>query len=213
MSLMLYPIVKYSPSAKWVLGIGFALGIIGLLYRRVVGIELPWNIDVAFVAFPFISAGYYFGILRKTKCDKIHACFCWKGFWIAGVLYLALVYVNERMTGEKLDFATNMYGNPIISLIAALLGIYCSIFISMKIAPNSRILNYLGQNTHVYFAWHQSIVLPILLGLYKCLGLFQGTGAVNSMGRTVVTVSLIFILLYPVDRLLSKGKMRFCVGK
>lgn len=213
MSVILYLVVRYVRHIGGIFCVGFLLGTVGMLYTKMVGVNLPWNVDVAFTAFPFISTGYCFGIAYKSKPQKVCRWFRWDAFLAAGVLYLTLVFLNEHLTGQKLDFAMNMYGVPVISLIAAFCGIYCSIFFTMKLPTNEKILRYLGQNTYVYFAWHQSIVLPVLLELYQRIGIFQWEGVINSMGRTLVTVPLIFAALYPFDRWLGKTRFRFCLGK
>lgn len=213
MSLMLYFVVRAFKKNGQIAVVSLLIGIVGILYVKLVGVRLIWNIDVAFSAFPFMAAGYLFKNKTECKAEKIDKIF---RLWYcipAALLYAAGVFVNYRISGEKLDLAIDSYGIVPITYLCAFLGMYCAIYVAIKISRFDKVLSYLGQNTYVYFAWHQSIVLPLLLYLYKVLGVFQADNLISDAVRTLVTVVLIFLILYPIDRLMSRSRLKFCLGK
>ena len=209
-SILLYGIVKLAKDrGGWVLGICAVLGIAGLGYWELGGKELPWNVDAAFVAVMFMGMGY-----RAGKTDWIYKernFKSWIWFFCAAVIYVGCVALNGFFIGEKFDMASCWGGCIPVSLVGIAAGIYCIVFFTKHI--HIGIFNYLGRNTMVYFAWHQSIVLPLLLGFYNWAGWFTANTILLDAVRSLLTVVLIFLVLWPIDLLFRKTKLRITLGK
>lgn len=192
-----------------------AIGAFGLVYYRCGGSELPWNADVCLTAFPFFSAGYLSSqnaSFFRQKMDVMKNKYLVPMLILGtAVLYLVSVTLNVKISGTVLNFATNKYGFIPLTLLSVLTGIICTCIVSSRVPLH--IPAYLGKHTWVYFSWHQSIVLPILLYVYKLGGVFQEKAITVSAVRTIVTVLLMFALLYPFDLLFSKTRLRCLIGE
>ena len=169
-----------------------------------------WNIDAAFLAVGFMALGYWAKTSSWIHQEKYFKS--WLGFFVAAAGYVGCVTANGFIYGEKFDMAVCQLGLAPVSLAGIFCGIYCIVFF-LKHINLGRGLTHLGQNTMVYFAWHQSIVLPLLLGAYSLLGWFTTDSLIFDGIRTILTVVLIFVVLLPFDLLFGKTKLRFVVGK
>ena len=195
---------------KYIGSVSILMGIVGILYFNSGGEALLWNIDVCFTAAPFFGAGYLCSA-KKEKIEKITkklsklVILC-----VTGLIYIISVTLNVKYSGEVINFATNEYGCLLLSLISVISGI-TGIYIISNIKVN--LVEYLGTHTMIYFSWHQSIILPLLLLCYKRLGIFENDTLISDGVRTLVTFILIFIVLYPVDMLFNTSKLKGCIGK
>jgi len=209
--LVFYFLTKICKDKLLLLGaVSFTMGIGGVaLFHFVPTFRLPWNADVCLVAIPFFYLGY---LMKKKKADKSKVFNSWLVFAAGAVAYIISVYLNQRLTGQKLDIAVNTYGNPAISFVSAASGILCAVIFTKKITF-LKFDEYLGKNTMVYFAWHQTIAQPLLLALYDRLNLFQSGSLISDGIRFLVTSVLSFAVLIPFDLLLSKTKLKVIVGK
>ena len=209
-SILLYGIIRAVKNRLgWVLGAGIGSAVMCIAYWELGGTPLLWNIDAAFLAVFFMALGYYIkmsGFLIRERFFK--CCF----FFIAAAGYIACVTINGFFYGEKFDMAICQIGLAPVSLLGILCGIYCIVFF-LKCFNLGCILEYLGQNTMVYFAWHQSIMLPLLLDVYNFFGWFTTNSIVSDIIRTVLSIILIFLTLLPFDLLFGKTKLCFVVGK
>jgi len=209
-SLLLYAIIKATKNRSgWILGTCIVTGVAGLCYWEFGGIKLPWNLDAAFVAVMFMGVGYC-----AEQTDWVHkkeSFRSWIAFLGTAGIYVVCVAINGFVVGEKFDMAMCWGGLIPVSLLAIFCGIYCILFLCKHM--HFSVLEYLGQNTMVYFAWHQSIVLPLLLNFYNLVGWFQSDTLILDAIRTVLTVVLIFLILWPVDILFRKTKLRVAIGK
>lgn len=209
--ILLYGIVRVSKErCGWILGGGALAAELCIIYWMQGGKALIWNIDAALLAVGFMALGYWSKTTGWIQWKKYFKS--WLGFFLAVVVYLECVTINGFIYGERFDMATCQLGLTPVSMFGIFCGIYCIVFFLKRINLG-RGIEYLGQNTMVYFAWHQSIVLSLLLGTYSLLGWFTSGSLVPDGIRTILTVILIFVVLLPFDLLLFKTKLRFVVGK
>lgn len=210
-SLILYGFIKLTKERTGrIIAAAAALGTLCILYWEMGGAALPWNIDAAFLAVTFMALGYWSkktGWINKEKNFR-----SWIVFFLAGLVYVVGVGFNGFVFGEKFDMAMCQSGFAPVSLMAILAGIYCIVFLLKHFSLGS-VFDYLGENTMVYFAWHQSIVLPLLLELYNRFGWFTADTLLSDGVRSILTVVLIFLILWPVDVLFRKTKFRVVIGK
>ena len=210
-SIMLYVLIKIvKDHLGKVLVISLIFSIIGAIYWEMGGIELPWNFDACFVAILFMALGYC--VNKKGYLDDKKYFNSWIIFVSASLIYIACVTINGFVIHEKFDMALRHCGAAPLSFLGIISGIYCVAFFLKRFSIGG-IIEYFGKNTMVYFAWHQSIILPILFWLYGLLGWFAQDTIFWDACRSVLTFVLIFVLLYPFDLLFRKTRLKFAIGK
>lgn len=188
--------------------ISFVLAGLGLGYYGVLGGEaMPWNVDVCLTAAPFFFGGYLYREKFAERCVR----FAWSLFFLSAMLNLIFVTVNYKVFGEIFNMALNDYGMHLISLMAIITGIYCVYCISSKF--QCRWIEYLGKNTMIYFAWHQTIALPLGLFVLNRIPYFNTDTLLSDAIRTVILFIFMIAFLFPFDRLIQNSKMRCIVGK
>lgn len=120
--------------------------LIGASMSCVYSIHLPWHIEVAMVLLFFFKLGalyreYESKLVFRTK--KIL-------FWITLLLYLTLVIFYPEMI---VDSHVGQYSNFVIFIFSAMLAI-CFLTIFCKKMGKVNVINFLGQNTLIYYALH-----------------------------------------------------------
>lgn len=135
------------------LALSFFLSLLSVLFLTQTGFNLPWSLDVALVGLFFFNLGN----ALKTYWPKIKISFLQLIFLFTTTLLLSLVFI---FFNDRVDMRTNSYGNFGLFLFSAGLGItiICSL---AKLWPTN-LLQWLGQNSLIIFAFHQ-----VFLGLGK----------------------------------------------
>lgn len=212
LNIMFYLIVKLHNNDYKKMGMTVVvLTIIGLTYYKLGGEALPWNIDVCFVAIFFFYIGYLFKNIPKLS-DFILV----KGkkaiimFILFFIINLICGIGNNILTGETLDISRNNYGFIPLTFISAFGGIMCVIIFSN--AFHIKAIKYLGSNSLVYYAWHQTIMITIINRLYFAFGIFQGTSIASEYVELVVSTFIICITLTIADYIIRHSKLKFMVG-
>ena len=201
LNLFFYLLVKKCKNERMLGMISMFCPVLGLAYYALGGGYLPWNIDVCLMAIPFFYAGYFMkkhvGQIEEvlnTKWKKL-LLFVW-------MLVLNLVFgslsVDDSWTGLEMFYSK--YGsNPIFTYIAAFAGIICMIMVSKAFA--NRWICWLGENTMLYYAWHQTIMMPVVEKLMEMCNITslveKGTLCYNLIwlfGILVITTALIWIM-------------------
>lgn len=160
--IVAYSLVSSVKSDVWLGIVAVVLPVIGLLYYKCLGGDaLPWNVDICFMALPFFLAGYFakkyikhFLPLNIRKPGKIAIV----SFTVLTIVAASLLSFEK--TGEMLDFFKFGYGMFPLTYIIALAGIWVVILLSKTWTFKS--IQYLGQNTMLYFAIHQAIAMPFV---------------------------------------------------
>lgn len=145
--LVFYALTKLLKDNKTALIItAFVLGFGSYCFIRFVGIKLPWSIDTALVALPFISAGYC--LKNSGKADNYGKP------WITAVSFgvcIAAGTLNTVNYGGT-EMHTNTYGNVFLFYIGAFAGIIMVCSASMLI-KKSRLIEYFGRNSLIFYAF------------------------------------------------------------
>ena len=136
------------------------LAVGGLIYYRLGGGTLPWDVDVALMAMPFFFGGY---LLRK-RLGFIRERFGSRKRMVPLVCCLLTVsivtaMINFYATGAPIDMFSMRYGIAPLMYLSAFAGIGAVTTFSVLVTV--RPLRYLGSNSLTYFAFHQTIVLPL----------------------------------------------------
>jgi len=212
LNILFYFLVKKFKNER-ALGMISVVGpILGLIYYGLGGGYLPWNIDVCVMALPFFYAGYF----MKNHAVRIEGALNTK--WKKGALFVSMLALNlvfgslsvdDSLTGLEMFYSK--YGsNPIFTYIAAFAGIVCMVIVAK--AFSCRAICYLGENTMLYYAWHQTIMMPVVENLMRMCGLTRlvekGTMWYNLvwlLGILLITTVLIWIM--------KKLGLKFMLGK
>lgn len=188
--------------------------IIGLLYYKFGGVALPWNIDVCLMAFPFFFSGYFF----KKHYDKIEKYLDDKKtsivlFIIFGIINVICGFLSFKISGSGLEMYGSSYGFAPLTYISAFAGILCVIIVSKW--TTIKAIKYIGENSLLYFAWHQTIMIPISS---KCLSLLHFTlnesSNLISIGMyKVLQLVIIVSALTICNIIITKTKLKSFLGK
>ena len=177
----------------------------GLVRYRLGWGSLPWNLDVAFVAQFFFHFGYWF-MHNKRAYDSIikikHKINRFSIVVFCFVVNLVASKVCMVYTAQSLDMSIGMYGNEVLTFIAAIAGI--AIVIAVAPVVHSRFVTYLGQNTMILFSWHSRIIIVACSIIYAHFGLFQHTDFPNTILRVIVTLLIILLVLVPINEMIKR---------
>ena len=214
LNILLYIIMKCSKNEKVRAGIVVVLAILGLTYYKIGGGGIFWNIDVCLTTMPFFYGGY---LCRKT--DFINSKILknrYKWALFAGFVAADVVcyIVNLRMTGQFLELWGNQYGFAPLTYVGAFAGTFALIILA-DACRGFFPLRYLGENTMLIYAWHQTMMIPIIQKIFIVNDLFQGVWLTPAeyVGRIVVATAFICISLSIVNEILCRLKLGFVVGK
>ena len=172
LNIMFYLLVKLLRNNWIVLVISALLPIAGLYYYAKGGTPLFCNIDVCVMAVPFFALGYVY----KLHAKQIDDVFMKKGISIAAFLIFAIINIASwRLsldeTGLGLEMFESNYGHPVFTYIAAFSGTFCVVILSKWMTWEP--IRYIGENSLLYYAWHQTIMIPIVSKLMALIGLNQ----------------------------------------
>lgn len=182
-----------------------ALCLFGFLRYRLGYGSLPWNLDVAFVAQFFFHLGHRFMHMEKVRdwfvapMSKIRL--------VAILLVCLLVNIIAAkacivLSGYSLDMSMGLYGNELMTMIAAIAGIL--LIVTMASVIHSRFVTYIGQNTMILFAWHSRIIIVACGLIFAHFGLFQSPGIGTSLLRASVSFIAILVILIPINELIKR---------
>jgi fucose 4-O-acetylase-like acetyltransferase len=182
-----------------------ALCLFGFLRYRLGYGSLPWNLDVAFVAQFFFHLGHRFMHMEKVRDWFVAPMSMIKLATILLVCLLANTIAAKAcimLSGCSLDMSMGLYGNELMTMIAAVAGIL--FIVTMASVIHSRFVTYLGQNTMILFAWHSRIVIVACGLIFAHFGLFQSPGIGTSLLRAAVSFIAILVILIPINELIKR---------
>lgn len=186
------------------------LPILGLYYYRSGGTPLYWNVDTCAMAIPFFALGY----LYKQNAHQVDDVITGKLKSIFLFLMFAFInIVSWRLsldeTGLGLEMFASNYGHPIFTYVAAFSGIFCVVIVSkwFTIEP----IRYLGENSMLYYAWHQTIMIPIIHKLMELMGLnaLMTYGTIGMVTYKWICLIGIIIILTICNWCIRKLKLSF----
>lgn len=206
---------KYSDIKKIVISLLIAL--LGVFYYKLGGKILPWNIDVCFTAFPF----FYFGYLYKYYEEKVDK----KIIQLNPEIYLFLLlltnisfaFLSKNLTGKILEMYGMEYGFFPFVYISAFAGIFFIIMIAKQIRYKGiNYIKYIGKNTLVYYAWHQTIIIPIIYKVLEKVNintLLLNKGILGIISYKILVLILVILILTVCNIVITKIKLKFIFGK
>lgn len=172
------------------------------VYRAVVGIDLPWNIDLAVLATAFMCLGKYFTSLAVKIFNSKIICIS------LGAICLISSWINYSYF-ENVDWYNDAFGNPVIFMIAAITGILFTIYLCKSMSNN--LLTKLGKNSLMFYGLHR-IVIDNLIVVYRKLGISFQNNQVEYLMLSIVTVLIAVLVLIPINIFIMKY-CPWCMGK
>lgn len=189
------------------------LTLFGYIYYLSGGRSLPWNFDSSWMAITF----FYFGFFCKQKSSVFNKFLDKKLsillFICSLVLNVIFMFINFKLGFRNLEMFGSSYGFLPLVYTSAICGSIAIIIFSkwFTIYP----IQYLGMNSMLYFAWHQTIFRPLVDILMSKLGwnITDTTPILEIIGYKVVYVALILILLTACNIVITNTKFRIILGK
>ena len=164
----------------------------GMLWPKAVGPQLPWSLDVAFVATGIYAMGHHtkkwmISLKRRTQL-----------IWL--ILMFGVHITTFLLNPSKIDMYRSLYGQEILFLISGISGSIAYIML-LKTLPILKFLSYLGRHTIVLLATHTRALTLIKLFLM----LFLGTTIFDfSEAEKLILAVVQIILVIPVIWLVNK---------
>lgn len=188
--------------------------IVGLIYYKIGGIALPWNIDVCLMAFPFFFIGYFYkenhdNIDKYLNDIKISIGL----FVVLGISNLVCGYLTIKISGAGLEMFRSSYGFAPLTYLSAFAGVVCVIIVSKWITIKP--IQYIGENSLLYFAWHQTIMIPfssICLSLIH-ITLNERSSLLNIGIYKALQLMIVVIALTICNIIITRTRLKFILGK
>jgi len=170
--LFYWLIILFKEKIRYIAITAFALSCFVALYYKYGGQPLPWNIDASFMALPFFLFGYY---AKKIDAkDSNRARFLKMGFAaipLSILINVLLTYINIKATGATLEMWGSQYAIMPLTYISAVSGSLAVILVSKR--TNIAALKYIGKHSMIFFAWHQTLAMPLINYFFHKVGIFQ----------------------------------------
>ena len=186
----------------------------GLIYYRLGGDKLPWDIDVALPAMPFFFGGTlvrrYLGSIKERIGGRLRLALVGCG---ALAVSIVTAMINYRTSGVITDMFGMRYGIAPLMYLSAFAGIAAVTAFSALVTI--RPLRYLGANSLTYFAFHQKIVLPLTYTALNAAHIVirADTPWWEMILYWLMVLAIILIRLTAWNFILAHTKLAFIVGK
>ncbi len=210
---MYYAIIRYcNKLAGWIISILLALSGLVMWHHHVE--PLVWNIDASLVVAPFFYAGYtmksqIISFIQKSYAK--HGLFIWLFVIICGAVTIILSFLNYKISGNIVNLFCCVNREEWLFYPTAFIGTMC--IIQLSSCHTWRAISYIGRNSLIYFAWHQSIFLHLLVRVYSRMGIYLGKNDWNDIPLIVLTIIIIIILITIVNEIICRTKLKALLGK
>ena len=214
LNILMYFLVKVKNDALKALICLACLVLSMLYYYRWRGEGLPWNVDTVLPALPFFLSGY---IVRKHDVLECRIFSLSKGKKIAlfiGCLILNIVtnVINVVLSGTGLEMYWNQYGIVPLTYISAFFGIFFVILLSELFTVG--FIRYIGENSLLFFLWHQAIAYPLLGWIFSMVGIPEvRTNAIWYVTNLILYMGLTCLMIWPLNELFNRTPLRIALGK
>lgn len=201
LNILFYVLIRMCKKEWMVAVASIILPIVGLGYYHYGGRPLPWNADACAMAIPFFYVGYAYKKHGEWLEERIKKWNVWPAnFFILAGINILCWRLSLDETGLGLEMFESNYGKPVFTYVAAFAGIFCVILLSKTctIVP----IRYIGENSVLYYAWHQTIFMPIVrigfekIGIvpYKWLSLLVIVGMITVCSWMIKKMRLSYIM-------------------
>lgn len=215
LNIIFYGLVKSLKKSKYIFPVSLTFLAIGLTYYKLGGKGLPWNFDICFTAIIFFAVGYYFKNNYASIREHINKCRSIVLFAVFTIIHIVTSAISYKIAGGFGMFS-NLYGYPPMSFISAFAGIGSTIIFSHWFTPKA--IKFIGQNSLLFFAWHQTIMIPVVrfiihkFGYNTSFNFTNGTcwsGYLERIVEMIMILSILTICYF----IISKTPLRFMIGR
>lgn len=204
--MIFWLIFKVTKQNTWgIILICTALSITFSLYDKQAEEALNWNLDSAFIIQFYLAAGYLLKKYDLVECLTSKGL--WRLPWMLALLTFGglLTYANYVITdGDYYELYHMQLGTIYLPMLAAV-SISLGIIILASTMQKLRPLVYLGQNTLVYFALHQSVCLALAKDWCSQLP--------SCFGKYLLLFSITMFLSFLLDLSIRKTPLHVLIGK
>ena len=183
--IILYIWARMIKNKKIFFASGFAVSaILGVSIIKNIQNGFYWSADLVPIAISFIIIGYCLKIYKQ----KLEFSKC-KNFLIMIVMLainIVVGYINFKENGRADLYELNI-GNPIWYYISALSGSF-AVIIFCKLLKKSAILEYIGRNSLIYYAFQKMLFINPLLVIVKTLSGLGGIFSIRFVQLLIVVV-------------------------
>ena len=213
LNMLFYALVRFIKNEKIRSIAVILITTAGLLYYKYGGEAVYWNVDVCMTALPFFYAGFLCKQTDFVDQKILSSKFKWGFFTGFVVLDIVCTMLNYRMTGEYLEFYGCMYGIAPLTYIGSFAAIFALIILA-DACHGFKPFRYIGENSMIFYAWHQTMLLPLVQVLFAKLNLFQSmSGRGAYYGKLLLATFVICIVSALLNEIICRFKLGFIVGK
>lgn len=168
---------------------------------------LPWHIEYAFQAMFYMVLGYIFRYNFEELLDRRYNTLMTR--IAAVILYVLMVFIPFFCKIEMSILIDIIY-----QYMASIVGIFTLIMIVKKVRSN-KYINYVGQNTLIYFALHGKLYSVIQTVLKKVTSGFYTAVLNNTMAASIFcfVLSLVLSVILIVPAYIINRWIPFAAGK
>lgn len=212
LNILFYALVRFVKNEKILAAIIVVITVVGLIYFRMGGQPFYWNMDVCMTALPF----FYVGYLCREKDILEKYVFSFPKKWLLAVVAAAVtmvcLVVDLRFAGTHLEMFDSKYGIEPVTYLGAFAGILFIVLLSWKF--DGKGIRYLGRYSMIYYAWHQTILIPLVDDFYRKHRMFQQLrlSKLQYFSRSVLSVLIICAVLTVASIVLNHTFLRVIVG-
>lgn len=152
--LLMIACLSVSRNAKVIL----CSGVFSLLVWKLTPLSLPgeraWCINIAFVAYFFMTLGYSF-----RKYESMFSFVLRNKYVISmiGTIYFTLVALDYAWVHNNVVFALNIFSDIYFFVLSSIMALACLYIVYNKI-PSYRFITYLGSNSLLIYFFHKQVL-------------------------------------------------------
>jgi hypothetical protein len=130
-----------------------------------------------------------------------------------GFINVCFGFLGIKIAGRGMEMFGSSYGFPPFTVLSAFAGIICVVIFSHWF--NVGIIKYLGRNSMIYYAWHQTIMIPVVRFALNRIGISSAmiTNDVVLLGERMLELLIIVALSTVCHMIISRTKLRFLIGQ
>lgn len=205
-SIIFYLIISFIKDNKWIVLITFFMSLIGIVYTKLGGESLPWHIHMYGSSCFILALGYVYSSEYESYTQKLVSK---KNFFIAMIIYLIVIFIDYKIFNSY-GISFNTYGNSIIMFYLVILSSLSMIILFVKNLCDSKILQFIGINTLLYYGLHGKI-LSLLTVIFSKIGIIRDSD-VNHFIVALLGLAIACIILWPISYMVNKW-LPFLLGK
>ncbi len=179
--------------------ITFIMAIVLFVIRKFNDFLMPWYLDVAVLALPFMAVGYFmriYGTDMWKSWSRKHRRVSWESIGCCGSLIICIVftYLDYRLCGTNIDYHLCRMGNPITAYSAGFSGI-AFIFLICRRIKHFGILKFIGRYSNLYYLmdWVGSLIILKIISFAGLKLHWIGTLCASLFGASYITIPIVMI--------------------